>query len=203
MWPEKTPHWLLWRHFEESSGGPAFKHNINCQWGELKPDKSNRKRSWEVSSDTTEVKTQTVSSEKGRSHMRTIPACMYFSSCSRLCSTSAGVSVKIFFGGKAGTTLLPYSFFICWYKTHVVKVRLRHRQAKLVTSLILAALITEIRFFPSHPHVWKADVAFFMARAFELRGAVAEIKEMWVHFSERYIHEMNHRFISGTGLMGS
>lgn len=42
-----------------------------------------------------------------------LPACMYFSSCSRLCSTSAGVSVKIFFGGNAGTTLLPYSFFIC------------------------------------------------------------------------------------------
>lgn len=39
-----------------------------------------------------------------------LPACMYFSSCSRRCSTSAGVSVKIFFGGKAGTTLAPYSF---------------------------------------------------------------------------------------------
>lgn len=38
---------------------------------------------------------------------------MYFSSCSLLCSTSAGVSVKIFLGGNAGTTLLPYSFFIC------------------------------------------------------------------------------------------
>ncbi len=50
---------------------------------------------------------------------------MYFSSCSRLCSTSAGVSVKIFFGGNAGTTLLPYSFFICWYETQVVKVRLQ------------------------------------------------------------------------------
>lgn len=41
------------------------------------------------------------------------PACMYFSNCSRLCSTSAGVRVKIFFGGKVGAMLLPYSFFIC------------------------------------------------------------------------------------------
>lgn len=39
-----------------------------------------------------------------------LPACMYFSSCSLRCSTSAGVSVKIFFGGKAGTTFVPYSF---------------------------------------------------------------------------------------------
>lgn len=110
------------------------------------------KRSWGVSSDTAEVKTQTVSSEKGRSHMRTIPACMYFSSCSRRCSTSAGVSVKIFFGGKAGTTVLPYSFFICWYKTHVVKGRLWHRRVKLVICLILAALNQRnlIFFFPHH-----------------------------------------------------
>lgn len=55
--------------------------------------------------------------------MNNSPACMYFSSCSRLCSTSAGVSVKIFFGGKAGTTLLPYSFFICWYDTKDLKMR--------------------------------------------------------------------------------
>lgn len=54
--------------------------------------------------------------------MNNLPACMYFSSCSRLSSTSAGVSVKIFFGGKAGTTLLPYSFFICWCKTEDVKI---------------------------------------------------------------------------------
>lgn len=45
------------------------------------------------------------------------------------------------------------------------------------------------------------DVAFFMARAFELRGALAKIKKTWVDFSERYIHEMNHKFILGTGLI--
>lgn len=41
---------------------------------------------------------------------------MYFSNCSRLCSTSAGVRVKIFFGGKVGAMLLPYSFFICQHR---------------------------------------------------------------------------------------
>lgn len=35
---------------------------------------------------------------------------MYFSNCSRLCSTSAGVREKSFFGGNAGSTLAPYSF---------------------------------------------------------------------------------------------
>ena len=48
-----------------------------------------------------------------------LPACMYFSSCSRRCSTSAGVSVKIFFGGKAGTTFAPYSF-LNWEESTVL-----------------------------------------------------------------------------------
>lgn len=133
--------------------------------------------------------------------MRTIPACMYFSSCSRLCSTSAGVSVKIFFGGKAGTTLLPYSFFICWCKAHVVKVCLQLRQAKLVISLILAALNQRSLIFFHHISMCENQTWPFSWPK-HLSPEERWLKwKTWVHFTERYIHELNHRFISGTGLM--
>lgn len=63
-----------------------------------------------------------------RCQLKNSPACMYFSSCSRLCSTSAGVRVKIFFGGKLGTTLLPYSFLICKCKSKKRKRRKKNKK---------------------------------------------------------------------------
>lgn len=86
--------------------------------------------------------------------MNNLPACMYFSSCSRLCSTSAGVSVKIFFGGNAGTTLLPYSFFICLDKTQDVKVKLRTNSLEQPAFLFLLTIkekqIAQLICFKSH-----------------------------------------------------
>lgn len=97
--------------------------------------------------------------------MNNLPACMYFSSCSRLCSTSAGVSVKIFFGGNAGTTLLPYSFFICLDKTQDVKVKLRTNSLEQPAFLFLLTIkekqIAQLIFFKSHlEHLWNQIYKF-------------------------------------------
>lgn len=118
---------------------------------------------------------------KSPSGKKNLPACMYFSSCSRLCSTSAGVKVKIFFGGNAGTTLLPYSFFICRYKTQVVR---SWKVQKLFEVRALKII--------SNGFISLCDSTYSLRH----KVAASEIKESWIHFWGTFmLLEMNHRFI--------
>lgn len=108
---------------------------------------------------------------------------MYFSSCSRLCSTSAGVRVKIFFGGNAGTTLLPYSFLICGYSTRVVKVRLqdgglRNRYFSSLSNTIKGSCCNHIQNICESREIMSSDRTDHLQH----RDAASKVKDTSVLF---------------------